>query len=107
LDQAAVQPARQSTTISDPKRGIVALRQYGCATCHRIPGVVGADVPVGPPLAHIASRSFVAGALANDPEGLVRWIRNPQAVHPGSAMPNLGVTDRDARDMASYLATLQ
>jgi cytochrome c1 len=106
-DQAVVQPAAQARGVPDPGRGIVALRQYGCATCHRIPGVVGADTPVGPPLAHFARRSYIAGALENDPEALVRWIRGPQSVHPGSAMPDLGVTERDARDMAAYLVTLQ
>jgi cytochrome c1 len=106
-DQAVVRPALQPPGVADAGRGIVALRQYGCATCHRIPGVVGADTPVGPPLAHIARRSFVAGALANDAQGLARWIRDPQSVHPGSAMPDLGVTERDARDMAAYLVTLR
>jgi mono/diheme cytochrome c family protein len=105
-DQAVVRPAAQARGAADPGRGIVALRQYGCATCHRIPGVVGADTPVGPPLAHIARRSFIAGAIANDRQGLIRWIRSPQAVHPGSAMPDLGVTERDAGDMAAYLETL-
>jgi len=106
-DPAVVRPAEQAWSVADPRRGIVALRQYGCATCHRIPAVVGADTPVGPPLAHIARRSFIAGAVVNDREGLIRWIRNPQALHPGSAMPDLGVTERDARDMAAYLETLQ
>ena len=106
-DQTRAALARPSDSVADPERGIVALRQYGCATCHRIPGVVGADAPVGPPLTHIAGRSFLGGALQNGPDQLARWIRTPQAVHPGSAMPNLGVTDRDARDMVAYLDTLQ
>jgi mono/diheme cytochrome c family protein len=91
----------------DEKRGIVALRQYGCATCHDIPGVVGADTHVGPPLAGIASRSFVAGVVPNDRRDLVAWIRTPQKLHPGNAMPDLGVSERDARDMAAYLYTLK
>jgi mono/diheme cytochrome c family protein len=106
-DQALVTPESQTSGLPDPRRGIVALRQYGCATCHRIPGVVGADTPVGPALAHIARRGFIAGAVPNDPQGLMRWLRNPQALHPGSAMPDLGVTERDARDMAAYLYTLE
>lgn len=105
-DQVVVEPASQASAPPDPKRGIVALRQYGCATCHRIPGVVGADTPVAPSLAHIARRSFIAGAVANVPNELVRWIRNPQAIHSASAMPDLRVTERDARDMAAYLDTL-
>jgi len=37
----------------------------------------------------------------------VLWLREPQRVNPDSAMPDLGVSERDARDMAAYLATLQ
>jgi mono/diheme cytochrome c family protein len=106
-DQAVVSPASQPPGGADPKRGIVALRQYGCATCHRIPGVVGADTPVGPTLDHLARRSFIAGVLPNDEQGLMRWLQSPQKLHPGSAMPDLAVTQRDARDMAAYLVTLQ
>jgi mono/diheme cytochrome c family protein len=106
-DQAVTQPASQSFEEPDPQRGVVALRQYGCATCHRIPGVVGADTPVGPPLAELARRAFISGAVANNARNLERWIREPQAVHSNSAMPNLGVTERDARDMAAYLTTLR
>jgi mono/diheme cytochrome c family protein len=106
-DQAVLTPAPQAPAGADPKRGIVALRQYGCATCHRIPGVVGADTPVGPTLDHLARRSFIAGVLPNDEQGLTRWLQSPQKLHPGSAMPDLAVTQRDARDMAAYLETLR
>jgi cytochrome c1 len=46
---------------------------------------------------------MLAGRLPNGPENLERWLRGPQAVKPGSAMPDLGVTERDARDIAAYL----
>ena len=42
------------------ERGKTALSQYGCATCHDIPGVVGAAAPVGPPLAAISRRGAIA-----------------------------------------------
>jgi len=105
--RAVAEPAWQAPTLGKASRGVVALRQYGCATCHRIPGVVGADTPVGPSLAHIGTRSFLAGVAANDAGNLVRWLRTPQTLHPGSAMPDLGVTENDARDMAAYLYTLR
>ena len=89
----------------DAKRGAVAIQQYACATCHAIPGITGADKPVGPPLAGMARRGFVAGILPNTPENLERFLRDPQEVSPESAMPDLGVTARDARDIAAYLAT--
>lgn len=93
-------------TGGDAARGRVALRQYACVTCHVIPGVTGADGLVGPPLNGVGSRHYVGGVLPNTPDNMMRWIRFPQDVSPLTAMPNLGVTERDARDMAAYLYTL-
>jgi cytochrome c2 len=90
-----------------PQRGALELRQYGCGACHAIPGVPGARGAVGPPLAGFAGRAIVAGSLPNTPENLVRWIRDPQGIAPGTAMPNLGVSVADARDIAAYLYTLR
>ncbi|HYC48633.1 MAG TPA: c-type cytochrome [Burkholderiales bacterium] len=92
---------------ADPRRGKRALSQYACTMCHVIPGVVGAENPVGPPLERMALRQYIAGMLPNTPENMARWLREPQAVNPRSAMPNLGVSERDAHDMAAYLYTLQ
>jgi mono/diheme cytochrome c family protein len=94
------------TTI-DIRRGREAARQYGCATCHEIPGIIGPNAPVGPPLTGFAARSLIAGVLPNTSENLVHWIRSPDSIKPGSAMPDLGVGERDAIDIAAYLATLQ
>lgn len=91
----------------DAGRGEKAIGQYACVTCHAIPGIVGANAPVGPPLAGIGTRGFIAGVLPNTPENMVRWIRHPQAVNPRSAMPDLGVTEQDARDIAVYLSALK
>lgn len=91
----------------DVARGKRALSQYICVTCHVIPGVVGPNTPVGPTLEGIASRSTIAGRLPNTPENMQRWLREPQRIKPASAMPALGVTERDARDMAAYLQTLK
>lgn len=88
---------------ADPERGKRALEQYACATCHEIPGVTGATVPVGPPLRDLRWRSYVAGVLPNSGDNLVRWLRSPQDAKPGTAMPDLGVSERDARDMAAFL----
>jgi cytochrome c1 len=80
---------------------------YGCASCHTIPGIAGADALVGPPLDRIASRTYVAGVLVNTPENLVRWIQDPPGVDPLTAMPNLRVNEADARDIATFLSTLR
>jgi mono/diheme cytochrome c family protein len=91
----------------DPDRGRYVLLQYGCITCHDIPGVVGAAIPVGPPLDGMALRSFIGGVMPNSAENMVRWLLAPQQFVPDGAMPNLGVTERDARDMAAYLESLR
>lgn len=88
-------------------RGKAAIRKYGCGSCHSIPGIRDARAQVGPPLAGIAGRSYVAGVLTNSPEHMVQWIENPPAVDSKTAMPYLAVTDRDARDIATYLYTLR
>lgn len=62
---------------------------------------------VGPPLNGWSRRVYIAGNLPNRPEQLVRWLREPQAIEPGTAMPDLNVTEADARDMAAYLYSLR
>jgi cytochrome c len=101
--------AREAAAITggDPSRGPDLLRKYGCQTCHTIPGVVGANGLVGPPLAGIASRSYIAGVLPNAPDNMLRWIRDPKGVDAKTAMPNTGVTPSDARHIAAYLYTLK
>lgn len=91
----------------DAERGRYALRQFGCVGCHIVPGVVAAESFVGPPLSRMGSRRFVAGQLPNTRENLIRWIRDPQEISPGSAMPDLDVGERDARDIAAYLERLR
>jgi cytochrome c1 len=86
--------------------GRQAIRQYGCNSCHVIPGVRGANSYVGPPLTAWAERHYIAGKLPNEPEYLEQWIRFPQAIEPGTAMPNMDVTEQAARDISAYLYTL-
>lgn len=90
----------------DPDRGEQVIAGQGCGACHEIPGIRGAHGKVGPPLDSFARRSFVAGELPNTPDNLVLWIQNPTAVHPRTAMPNLGLDAQAARDVAAYLYTL-
>jgi cytochrome c1 len=99
-------PAREVPG-GDAQRGARAIDAYGCGACHVIPGVPGARGAVGPSLAGFASRQYIAGELANVPENATRWIQRPQSMQPGVAMPDLGVTDADARDIAAYLYTLR
>lgn len=84
-------------------RGKQAIERYGCGSCHSIPGISGADGRVGPPLHDLRSRRFIAGRLENSPDNVVRWIMNPQQLSPGTIMPDLGVGNREARDIVAYL----
>lgn len=90
-----------------PDRGEQVIRAYGCGACHTIPGVRGADGLVAPPLTSFARRTFIGGEVPNTPQNLVRWIRDPHAVEPRTAMPALGLTDQQARDVAAYLYELR
>lgn len=90
-----------------PDQGASAIGRYQCGSCHDIPGIKGAHGLVGPPLWKFKRRSFIAGELANTPENLMRWLRDPKGVEPGTDMPDLGVTERDARDITAYLYTLK
>ncbi|MBI3969368.1 MAG: c-type cytochrome [Chloroflexi bacterium] len=102
----SVKPERQVPG-GDPRLGPAAIRTYGCGSCHIIPGVPGARGKVGPPLTSMAERAFIAGQLPNTPANLIRWIQQPQAVEPGTAMPDLRVSEADVRHIAAYLYTLE
>ena len=91
----------------DARRGAELISRFGCAACHAVPGVRAARGAVGPPLDRFAARVYIAGILPNTPPNLVRWIRDPQGVRPGDAMPNMGVSEAEARDIAAYLYTLR
>lgn len=88
-------------------RGRDHLQYYGCSSCHTIPGVAGAHATVGPPLNRMGRRTYIAGVLPNTPQHLALWIQHPQQIHPGTAMPELGVTPSDAEDIAAYLEELR
>jgi cytochrome c len=87
--------------------GARLIESYHCGACHMIPGIRDADGLVGPPLLLFARRTYIGGELANTPPNLIRWIRDPAAVEPGTAMPALGLTNQQARDVAAYLYTLR
>lgn len=89
------------------KDGAVLIVKFGCGVCHEIPGIDGASGDVGPSLARLGSRPFVAGRFANTPENLASWIRSPQEIEPGVAMPDLGVDEGQSRAIAAYLETLK
>lgn len=99
--------ARVLTGGGDPHRGKAAIDAYGCGTCHTVPGVRGANALVGPPLTSMGSRGYIGGVMKNTPGNMIRWIQDPPAVDPMTAMPNLKVSESDAKDIASYLYMLK
>lgn len=109
-EEAEASSARSGTApevLPNADRGRLAMYGYACIACHRIPGLVGPQADVGPPLAGIGARRYIAGVLTNNEDNMVRWLRHPTQVDPLTAMPDLEVTERDARDMAAYLETLK
>src|SRR3954465_12144641 len=101
--QARVHAA--AITGGDPGRGEAMFIEYGCGSCHAVQNVRTATGNVGPPLDGIATRVIVAGHLANNPPNMEHWIRDPQQVSPGTAMPDLNVSQGDARDITAFLYT--
>jgi len=101
--ESSVARSAESAIGGDPVRGAAAIGHYGCGACHTIRGISGANALVGPPLTGFASRSYVAGVLPNTPENIIRWIQDPKAVDDKTAMPKLGVSAKDAEDIAAYL----
>jgi cytochrome c2 len=91
----------------NPAHGAALIRQVGCGSCHIIPGIKGARGLAGPPLDHMSRRIFIAGMLRNTPENMRHWIMHPQAVIHGNAMPEMGLSQTQATDIAAYLATLK
>ena len=100
-------PPDQRVKGGDASRGKLQIVTYGCGSCHVIPGITGANGMVGPPLTSWSQRRIIAGEVTNTPDNLVYWITVPQSIEPGVAMPNLGVSDGQARDIAAYLYTLK
>jgi cytochrome c2 len=100
------QDAMTARIVGDPTRGAQIIRNVGCGSCHVIPGIREAKGRVAAPLTFFGERTYIAGQLPNTPDNLVRWILDPQAVEPGTAMPRLGLDETQARDVAAYLYTL-
>jgi cytochrome c len=106
-DAGKTERAMDVSTIGDAQHGKQLIGSYGCGACHMIPGVHAARGKVGPPLLFFAERTMIAGELPNTPANLEKWIQHPKEVEPNTAMPDLGVQPKDAREIAAYLYTLR
>ena len=99
--------AQAASPQADAARGRASIERHGCVACHVIPGIDSPGSNVGPPLDQIATRGYIAGVLANTPDNMRRWLRDPLAVDPLTAMPNLHLSEQEAGDIAAYLYTLR
>jgi cytochrome c len=104
---AACKGQEPSPVAGDPNHGKQLIEQYGCTSCHIIPGIEGPKGMVGPSLEHVASRQIIAGSIPNAPQNMTAYLQNPQAANPQNVMPNLGIKPDEARDIAAYLYTLK
>jgi cytochrome c len=100
-------PEAERTAGGDARAGRGAIARYQCGVCHVIPGVADARGLVGPPLTGYARRVYIAGKLPQDPALLARWIQDAPSLAPDTAMPNVGVSETDARDIVAYLYRLR
>ena len=83
------------------------VTQYQCGACHAIPDVPGAGGAAGPALEQFGRLSYIAGGIPNVPPRLVAWLLDPQALKPGTPMPDMGLTEQEARHIAAFLYTLR
>jgi cytochrome c1 len=93
-------------TRGDPEHGRALAKTKGCAGCHQIPGVDGANGSVGPSLVSFSHRVYIGGVLSNTPDHLQQWLLDPPSVDSKTAMPNVGLNDQEGRDVAAFLYTL-
>jgi cytochrome c oxidase subunit 2 len=98
---------QQQSAQNGPAQGQHIFESTACVNCHTISGTA-ANGRFGPDLTHLMSReSIAAGAAANTHEMLRLWIKNPDAIKPGSKMPAMGLSDGDADAITAYLETLR
>jgi cytochrome c oxidase subunit 2 len=87
--------------------GREAFLSESCVNCHRIRGTIAAG-NYAPDLTHLMSRETIAsGMIANDPENLHRWVRDPQAIKAGCLMPAFGLADEKQALIVEFLSTLR
>jgi mono/diheme cytochrome c family protein len=105
--EQAEMPVQQRILGGDQEAGRAVISEVACGVCHVIPGVRGANGVVGPSLAGFARRQLIGGVAPNQPAVLVQWVRNAPSIAPNTGMPELPLTEAQARDVAAYLFTLR
>jgi cytochrome c oxidase subunit II len=102
--RAQQQPAKQDESVA---AGRHVFESTACINCHAVGGTPG-DGRFGPDLTHLMSRDTIAsGAALNTDDNLRLWIRQPDAVKPGSLMPAMQLGDADLDALVKYLESLK
>ncbi|MCD0499852.1 c-type cytochrome [Achromobacter sp. MY14] len=91
---------------ADAVRGRQWISEYGCLACHAVPSIRGPASSVGPPLGNVGRQAYLTGLLPNTPQNLVRWLMDPPAINARTAMPNVGLSQAEAEDIAAFLLSL-
>jgi cytochrome c oxidase subunit 2 len=107
---AASASSSSGAVTGDAAAGRELFRSKGCIACHVAQGIPGATGTIGPNLNGIgdpAKRPKLADGAANSPEHIREWIKNPQQLKPGTMMPNLQLSDKEADDLTAVLMTLK
>jgi len=68
--------------------------RYACQSCHIVDSKNDKGY-IGPPLTQVGSRLSAAWIFA--------WLKNPQALKPGTIEPNQSMSDDDARALTAFL----
>ena len=101
-----VKTQQQQTQREAQSNGQRVFESTACVNCHNIEGT-NAKGRFGPDLTHLMTRDTLAsGAVANTHDTLRLWIKNPDAIKPGSKMPAMGLSDTDVDAVTAYLETL-
>jgi len=90
--------------------GQALFQAKGCTSCHRHDGVGVARVAAGGAAGAPALAGLGAPDLTHyqpEPDFVRRWLRDPRAVRPGTAMPNLRLSDADIEALLAFLQTNQ
>jgi len=102
----AAQKAPPPEPAGDAVQGKDVFARNACVGCHTIRGVSAGTL--GPDLTHFGGRAlFGAGLWPTNPENVAAWVKDPPALKPGAKMPNLHLSDADARAVAAYLVGLK
>jgi len=102
-----VRTQQQAPSSAASSQGQRVFEATACINCHTVSGT-SANGKFGPDLTHLMTRETIASGAAANNHGMLRlWIKNPDAIKPGSKMPAMGLSDPDLDAVTAYLETLR